>query len=256
VHRIELWSDPPDEPAGTALKLPGDPVTGHAVRAVTRPTILSVPDADPGSSTGVVVCPGGAMLFVSTGNEGTPVAGWLGSRGLSAHVLEYRTLPSGSDHELGMRFETGFADGSLQRDIAGHIEVAAADVADAVRWARERHDKVVVLGFSAGAIATMGAILMFGLEVDAVAAIYLPQFPALPVPAGAPPLFIAAAVDDQLGIDGSFTLAQGWRDAERPVELHVFDSGGHGFGLGVPGTTSDGWIQLLHTWLTTHGLAT
>ena len=95
------------------------------------------------------------MLFVSTGNEGTPVAGWLGSRGLSAHVLEYRTLPSGSDHELGMRFETGFADGSLQRDIAGHIEVAAADVADAVRWARERHDKVVVLGFSAGAIATM-----------------------------------------------------------------------------------------------------
>ena len=139
------------------------------------------------------------MLFVSTGNEGTPVAGWLGSRGLSAHVLEYRTLPSGSDHELGMRFETGFADGSLQRDIAGHIEVAAADVADAVRWARERHDKVVVLGFSAGAIATMGAILMFGLEVDAVAAIYLPQFPALPVPAGAPPLFIAAAVDDQLG---------------------------------------------------------
>lgn len=225
-----------------------------AVRAVTRPTILTDPASDPGSSTGVVVCPGGAMLFVSTGNEGTPVARWLNGRGLSAHVLEYRTLPSSTDEEPGTRFATGFADGSLQREIESHVEHAAADVAEAVRWARERHDRVVVLGFSAGAIAAMGAILMYGLDVDATAAVYLPQFPLLPVPSHAPPLFVAAAVDDPLGIDGSMHLVQGWREASRPVELHLFESGGHGFGLGVPGTTTRDWMELLQTWLTSHRL--
>lgn len=254
MERIELWTNPPAEPAGTPFGLTGDLGATGAVRAITRPTIVTDPESDPGSSTGVVVCPGGGMLFVSSGNEGTPVTRWLNSRGLSAHVLEYRTLPSSTDDELGIRFETGLADGSLARDIAGHLELAAADVAEAVRWARDRHEKVVVLGFSAGAIAAMGAILMYGLEVDATASIYLPQFPALPVPVDAPPLFVAAAVDDPLGIDGSNSLARGWREAARPVELHLFETGGHGFGLGLAGTTSADWMNLLTTWLTTHGL--
>lgn len=254
VERIELWPNPPDDPAGTPFIVPGALGGIHAVRAVSRPTILSSKVGGRGSDTGVVICPGGAMLFVSTGNEGTPLAAWMNDRGLSAHVLEYRTLPTVSDDEPGVRFSTGFADGSLERDIGAHVETAAADVADAVRWARDRHEKVVVLSFSAGAIATMAAIVMFGLQVDAAAAVYLPQFPVLPVPADAPPLFVAAAVDDPLGIDGSTNLLQGWRAASRPVELHLFEGGGHGFGLGLPGTTSDGWVDLFRTWLRTHDL--
>jgi acetyl esterase/lipase len=51
------------------------------------------------------------------------------------------------------------------------------------------------------------------------------------VPADAPPLFIALAADDPFFANGGFGLIDSWRTAKKPVELHLYEQGGHGFGM-------------------------
>ena len=52
------------------------------------------------------------------------------------------------------------------------------------------------------------------------------------VPADAPPMFIAAATDDNLGLaPDSVALYEKWREAQKSAELHMYAKGGHGFGM-------------------------
>ena len=74
-------------------------------------------------------------------------------------------------------------------------------------------------------------------------------FSAGAVPADAPPLFGAIAWDDQLFPGKGFAFESAWYDAKRPVELHVYAKGGHGFGLGQPGTTNALLLDEFTIWL-------
>ena len=60
------------------------------------------------------------------------------------------------------------------------------------------------------------------------------------VPADAPPLFVALAADDPLFGNSGFGLVESWRAAKRPVEFHLYEQGGHGFGMYKKPTTSTG----------------
>lgn len=66
---------------------------------------------------------------------------------------------------------------------------------------------------------------------------------AIAAPPSAPPMFVAFALDDPLFGGQGFGLVGGWRAAGRPVEVHAYQKGGHGFGVGAPGTTSTDWID-------------
>ena len=69
-----------------------------------------------------------------------------------------------------------------------------------------------------------------------------------------PPIFLAHAADDPIAApEHSLRLHAAMRAAKRPVELHLFDSGGHSFGLGKHGTTSTGWPRLFLAWARSHG---
>ncbi|WP_255470492.1 hypothetical protein [Pseudoxanthomonas sp. 3HH-4] len=69
----------------------------------------------------------------------------------------------------------------------------------------------------------------------------------------APPLFLAIAADDGLFADGGFGLVEGWRAARRPVEFHLYEQGGHGFGMYRKPTTSTGWFDAFASWMAMHG---
>jgi acetyl esterase/lipase len=56
-------------------------------------------------------------------------------------------------------------------------------------------------------------------------------------------------------VDASLTILQAWRSAGASAELHVFEQGGHGFGLTPQNKSSDQWPQLFEQWLRTHGFA-
>ena len=110
-----------------------------------------------------------------------------------------------------------------------------------------------MLAFSAGAMLTMSTAL-HGQDAKPafIANIYGP-LAAVTVPADAPPLFIALAADDPLFANAGFGLIDSWRSAKRPVEFHLYEQGGHGFGMYSKTTTSTGWFNSFTRWLAMHG---
>ncbi len=88
---------------------------------------------------------------------------------------------------------------------------------------------------------------------DFVGHIYGPMNAVTP-PANPPPLFAALASDDPLFGDTDYGLAQVWRKARAPIEMHVFEKGDHGFGMTKKGTTSDLWIDEFIAWMRARGL--
>ena len=76
---------------------------------------------------------------------------------------------------------------------------------------------------------------------------------AMPVPDNAPPLFVALAADDPLFGASEYGLIDSWRKAGKPVEFHLYEQGGHGFGMYAKETTSTGWFAALVSRVRMHG---
>jgi acetyl esterase/lipase len=115
------------------------------------------------------------------------------------------------------------------------------------------------MGFSAG--GTIVAAVAFQYDRDSRPAFLAPIYaymgavPPAPVPSDAPPMFVAAATDDGLGLaPQSVDLYSKLAAAKKSAELHMYSKGGHGFGLRTNGTPSDTWIDRCGDWLAVQGL--
>jgi acetyl esterase/lipase len=105
-----------------------------------------------------------------------------------------------------------------------------------------------MIGFSAGAGLTMHCTLNSKLmDLDFIGIIYGGMAP-VEVPKNAPPMFNVIASDDFL-FRGQFGVIDSWFKAGRPVEFHLYQNGGHGFGLGNPNRTSNIWFESFIHWL-------
>jgi acetyl esterase/lipase len=227
---------------------------------------------DPAKATGAaaIVAPGGGFLMLSMENEGWRVAKALADRGIAAFVLKYRLRPTPAamgDFEravTAMFASVGMPQSRLSPDaaIAGLSEqIADGRAAVALVRARAREwrvdpARVGMIGFSAGAMTTMATALAApDTRLAFVAPIY-GSMEAVKVPADAPPLFAVLAADDPLFARKGFGLIDAWQKAGRPAEFHLYQAGGHGFGLGKKGTTSTGWFDAFLRWLDTNGVLT
>jgi putative heme-binding domain-containing protein len=251
------------------------------VRNVTTPTLTAfLPDPAAATGTAVVVCPGGGFRFLSWQSEGTEVAEWLRARGVAAFVLKYRLMKT-AESEKEFRKEMAAFFGALTKlkDRAGAPgarkgpaipegmrkigALAIADGRQALKVVR-RHaaewgikpDRVGIMGFSAGGMVTMGAVMNPDREDRPAfaAPIYGGGTGGAMVPDDAPPLFILCAADDRLAAGGSVRLYSEWRAAGRPAELHIYEKGGHGFGMARRGLPVDHWIDRFGDWLGQRGL--
>jgi acetyl esterase/lipase len=223
---------------------------------------------DPAKATGaaVIVAPGGGFLFLSMENEGWRVAQALADRGIAAFVLKYRTrpTPAGAD-DFRKAMDAMFA--GAARAVPGPRPAPAANAAPWVEDARAafalirrragewRVDpaRVGMIGFSAGAGATMATTLTAPDTKPAFIGPIYGSFGAVEVPADAPPMFAVLAADDPLFANKGLGLIDSWQKAKRPVEFHLYQGGGHGFGLGKRGTTSTGWFDSFVRWLDVEG---
>lgn len=245
---------------------------GNDVRNVTYPTLTPVlPKPGTANGTAVIVAPGGGFMFLSMDSEGWRVAEALADRGITAFVLKYRLSPTPKDPEA-------FRAGMLQLLLnlpgkAPKIElnpaIAIEDGTAALKLVRSRASewgidpkRVGMIGFSAGAITALSTVLEAEKDTDPTTIapaffgyIYGPM-DAVETPANAPPMFAALAMDDALFGKENFNLVQSWRKAKRPVELHVYQGGGHGFGLGKPGTTNAMLMPEFLAWLEMQGMLT
>jgi len=233
----------------------------EVVSNVTRPTLtVFKPSGAPANGTGVVVCPGGGFMALSITSEGTDVAKWLAAKGVTAFVLKYRLAHTGED--ATQEFTALFADRQkFEQTIASIVPLAVADGLAAVAYVRKHAsewgispDRVGIIGFSAGGTVAAGAGLRYASDSRPalVAPIYAAAsgFKDTPVPADAPPMFLAAANDDGLGLaPDTIGLYNQWTGAHKPVELHMYAKGGHGFGMHPQGLPSDHWIERFGEWL-------
>jgi len=219
------------------------------VRNVVVPTMTAYLPDEP-TDRAVLVLPGGAMHFLSMESEGSEVATFLRDRGVPTFVVKYRLVPTPPDDvDFDAALVSAFGSG-IDAILKTAVPLAVADAERATAMVRERgFTHVTMLGFSAGASVTAELIATSTHPPDAAAFVYLPFFTDRPGVATKPSVFVAAAADDPLGIDGSLAAHSAWRTAGRPVELHLFERGGHGFGMSRTGLPCDQWPELFLAWL-------
>ena len=240
----------------------GDPMARNITKATLTPFL---PDPEKANGTTVIVAPGGGFRWLSLGNEGWEVAEALAEQGITAFVLKYRLHPtpkSLDDFRASMeRPATPPAESSddtpetrLERprsNLSNQLEDAEAAYAMIVERAEEwgvDTNNIGMMGFSAGAGLTMHSTLNSKtMDLAFIAPIY-GGLNEVEVPEDAPPMFNVIAADDFL-FYGEFGLIESWHKAGKPVEFHLYQNGGHGFGLGNPDRTSNRWFDAFIHWL-------
>ncbi len=277
--------DPPAEPNAIKLNTGGvenQPASESwfrqwgepMVRNVTEATLTPfLPDPTKANGTAVLVAPGGGFRWLSINNEGWKIAQALNEQGVAAFVLKYRLFPTpptleGLKQSMNRTFAAaGDADAAKEDDappppprppvwnIDNQLADAEAAYALIVQNAETWHidpDRIGMMGFSAGAGLTMHCTLHSqSMKLAFIAPIYGGMGP-VEVPADAPPLFAAIAADDFL-FNGQFGLIQSWYNAGKPVEFHLYQDGGHGFGRGYPGHPTYWWFEVFTHWLDHNG---
>lgn len=241
----------------------GDPMARNISTATLTPFL---PKAGKANGAAVIVAPGGGFRWLSLGNEGWEVAQALADRGIAAFVLKYRLHPTpesldGFKESMNRTFaaatppagapKEGAPAGPPRMDLSNQLEDAEAAYAMILKRSKEwgvDTARLGMIGFSAGAGLTMHCTLNSKtMELDFIGPIYGGMGP-VEVPKNAPPMFNVIATDDFL-FRGQFGVVESWFKAGRPVEFHLYQNGGHGFGLGNPGRTSNRWFDAFMYWL-------
>ncbi len=231
---------------------------------VSTPQIhVFLPPKDKRNGTAVVICPGGGFHILAWDLEGTEVAEWLNSLGIVAVVLKYRVPTAQQTTPWQAPVQDAQRALSMTRSKAAEWGVAV--------------DRIGVLGFSAGGftaahVAVINNKRAYEAGDDADKVPYRPDFAVLVYPAylvddktnqlkpdfavtrETPPLFFIHAADDKVRCDNSVQLFLALTKAGGSGELHVYDAGGHGYGLRpqtkFPVTT---WPRRCEEWLGKHG---
>lgn len=260
-----------DQPAHeTWFRQWGDPMARNITTATLTPFLPK-----PGKANGaaVIVAPGGGFRWLSMGNEGWEVAQALADQGIAAFVLKYRLFPTpesldGFRESMNRTFAAATPPASTTNgtaptprpamDLTNQLQDAEVAYALIVKRAKEwgvDTARLGMIGFSAGAGLTMHATLHSkNMELDFISPIYGGMGP-VEVPKNAPPMFNVIAADDFL-FRGQFGVIDSWFKAGRPVEFHLYQTGGHGFGLGNPNRTSNKWFDAFIHWLDVNGFLT
>ena len=141
------------------------------------------------------------------------------------------------------------------------IPLAVADGRKAIEYVRKHaaeygieKDRIGIMGFSAG--GRVAASTAFNYQLPNKPNFVVPVYGDFPptrvekVLPDAPPLYLLCTQDDEFGFaTHAINLYTHWYEAKRPVEMHLFTKGGHGFGIGIKNTTTYGWIDSFTAWL-------
>jgi acetyl esterase/lipase len=254
----------------------GEPMVRNVSDATLTPFL---PDPAKANGTAVIVAPGGGFRWLSINNEGWKIAKALNAQGVAAFVLKYRLQPTpptldGLKESMNRMFaavtppaaKSGApADGKPAGetppprppapDLSNQLADAEAAYAMILKNADQWHvdtKRIGMMGFSAGAGLTMHCTLHSQtMKLAFIAPIYGGMGP-VEVPKDAPMMFTALAANDFL-FGGQFGVVKSWYDAGKPVEFHLYQDGGHGFGMGYPGHPTYWWFEVFTHWLDHNG---
>jgi acetyl esterase/lipase/lysophospholipase L1-like esterase len=240
----------------------------NIVYNVSKPTLtVFAPDSSVANKTAIIICPGGGFHLLSINTEGIDVANWLVKKGITCFVLKYRLIHSTTNDPIQDMMDMINKKGASDEQTKSVIAMGISDGREAITYVRKHAaeynidpDKIGIMGFSAGGTVAASSAFNYtsGNKPDFVAPIY-PFFPdsaQTTVPSDAPPMFIVAATNDQLGLaPHSISLYNKWLSSKHSAELHMYVKGGHGFGMRTQNIPTDSWIERFGDWLQVMDLA-
>ena len=265
---VDLWPGEAPGEVGNIAPETTETKGGIArVSNVSHPTMTVFrPEASKNTGAAVLILPGGGYNILAIDHEGDQVAKYLNGIGVTGVVLKYR-VPRRQGTANSVPPPQALMD--AQRAL-GMVRSHAKD------WEIDP-SRVGILGFSAGghlaawASASPGdrrsydaidAADKLSARPDFTVLIY-PAYllkkgadsvtPEIPIDAEYPPTFFAMAGDDAITVDGSLALYKALKGAKVPAELHVYASGGHGFGMKPTETPSAAWPDRLAEWMKARG---
>ncbi|MDQ6678035.1 MAG: alpha/beta hydrolase [Acidobacteriota bacterium] len=246
-----------------------------------RPEItVYQPNTKHAAATAVLVCPGGGYGALAMNHEGRQIANWLNSYGMVAAVLKYRLGPRYHHPiELGdaqramrtMRFRAaewgiapdkigawGFsAGGHLVSTLGTHFEAVNANASDPIDQVSSRPD-FLILGYPVISFTTpythKGSLKnLLGDNPDPALVKSLSN--ELQVTPQTPPTFLFHTnADTGVPAENSVLFYLALRKAGVPAEMHIFEKGPHGVGLGNTDPALSDWPVALANWFRTRGL--
>jgi acetyl esterase/lipase len=261
--------------------------TGNENSAGDVPTLtVYQADRDKANGASIVICPGGGYGFLATEHEGKEVAEWARSLGMTAFVLKYRLGPRyhhprmledaqrsirtvrsrASEWQLDPNRVAiiGFsAGGHLASTAATHFDPGKSDSADPIERQSCRPDlailvyPVIALATPYGHSGSLKNLLGDSPSKEQVTDLSNEQ----QVTKDTPPTFLAHTnADSGVPAENSLLFALALRKVKVPVELHLFEKGQHGLGLGTgwagriaPDEAFQAWPKLCATWLKGRG---
>lgn len=271
---LNIW---PEKPPGETKELPAEvDLTKDTDKLIAGKRIIKLgnvstpqiavykPEKSKDTGASVIICPGGGHHILAYDLEGTEVAEWLNTIGVTGIVLKYR-VPF--------------------RDPEKRWGAAVADAQRAVSLVRSKAaewnldpKRIGICGFSAGG-ETAGLTSLFLEERQYTAADDVdkvsckPDFAILIYPGGfdtkgqaqmresikvtkdTPPMFLIHAFDDPVTANNSLALAVELKKVGVPTELHIYDAGGHGYGLRLVNTLPiTTWPKRCEEWMQRRGL--
>lgn len=274
VAVLPLWPHATPEPAQTTE--PEKDVTtdkdalisGHRsarITNVTRPTLSVYPPAQnvPNSGAAALVFPGGGYVRLAWDGEGLDTCKWLNSVGMTCLLVKYR-VPYPNHYPQN------------PADLEDAQQAMRLARAHAAQWHIDPH-RIGAVGFSAGAHLAVALSNHFDdrhvlttparSEVDPAlsarpdfAVVIYPGYLTAPpglatldpaeVPsAQTPPTFLLQAENDPVHVENSLVYFRALKDAKVPAEMHLYATGGHGFGVFPSDRVEAHWTDLATAWL-------
>lgn len=213
----------------------------------------------PGKATGaaIVICPGGGYGGLA-GHEGDHYAKWLNELGIAGFVLKYRLAPGGYHHPAMLQDAAravrlvrakaadwkidpkrvgimgSSAGGHLASTLLTHFDAGKPEAEDLVERQSSRPD----LGILCYAVITMGEFTHQGSKQNLLGHAPAPELVRdlsneLQVTSATPPCFVWHTFEDgAVPVENSLQFAAALRKAGVPFDLHIYQKGGHGMGLG------------------------
>lgn len=234
---------------------------------ISSPTLtLFRPTSEKNTGAAVVICPGGGYSYVVADKEGSEVAEWLNTIGVTGVVLRYRV--------------------PVRKDRPRH-EPPLQDAQRAIGLMRHRASefginptRIGIMGFSAGGhVAACASTNFEGRTYDAIdeadkqscrpdfSMLIYPAYltlkdegdklaPEVRISPKTPPTFLTMTQDDGVRVESALFYYLALKQAKVSAEMHLYPSGGHGYGLRLDGHTVASWPKRAEDWLRAGGWLT
>ena len=275
---IQVWGGP--APDSAAVK----DIPEISAEFISPKLTVFLPPEEKRNGSAVLIIPGGGYSGCAVGHEGFDIANWMTERGITGCVLQYRRPvfknkriyeqnAPGDDALRSMRIirsnagewklkadkigVIGFsAGGHLAGTVGTHFDLGDQNASDAIAKISSRPDFMIliypVIDMSDPNVMHKGSRdNLIGTTPDQKLADYYSC--QKNVSANTPPCFLLSTTDDGVKCENSILMYEALKAKKIPCELHIFENGGHGYGMRPGKTVTKLWPSLLEAWLTSRG---